>query len=34
MGEVMRPLLGRADPAVVRALLAERLAPRPTNVAP
>jgi glutamyl-tRNA(Gln) amidotransferase subunit E len=34
MGEVMRPLLGRADPALVRRMLAERLAPRPSQVAP
>jgi glutamyl-tRNA(Gln) amidotransferase subunit E len=34
MGEAMRPLLGRADPVAVRRLLAERLAPRPSEVAP
>jgi glutamyl-tRNA(Gln) amidotransferase subunit E len=34
MGDVMRPLVGRMDPALVRRLLTERLAPRPARVAP
>jgi len=34
MGEAMRPLLGRADPAAVRRLLAERLVPAASRVSP
>jgi glutamyl-tRNA(Gln) amidotransferase subunit E len=34
MGKAMRPLLGRADPGVVRRLLAARLVPAASGVAP
>jgi Glu-tRNA(Gln) amidotransferase subunit E-like FAD-binding protein len=34
MGEAMRPLLGRADPEIVRRLLAARLVPAASPVAP